>query len=147
VAALYQLARRRFGDWRLGLLGALLLVLSPRLFAEFFYNDKDVVFMAFFVIATNTSVAFVARPSWRRAAWHALACAFAIDARIMGVLLPIATLAWTAHCSASWWLFAAAHGASGATMALSVGRPAYQFWNCFQEYVALPLGWYGALPG
>jgi uncharacterized membrane protein len=93
VAALYQLARRRFGDWRLGLLGALLLVLSPRLFAEFFYNDKDVVFMAFFVIATNTSVAFVARPSWRRAAWHALACAFAIDARIMGVLLPIATLA------------------------------------------------------
>jgi hypothetical protein len=116
VAALYQLARRRFSDWRLGLLGALFLVLSPRLFAEFFYNDKDAVFMAFFVMATNTAVAFVARPSWRRAAWHALACALAIDARIMGVLLPLATLALLG--------LQAAHGAyrqRGAQTARQVG--------------------------
>ena len=92
VGALYQLARRRFHDWRLGLLGATLLVLSPRLFAESFYNDKDLVFLALFAIATNTTVAFVRRPTWRGALGHALACALAIDARIMGVLLPVATL-------------------------------------------------------
>ena len=93
VGAVYALARRRFADWRLALLGALLLVLSPRLFAEFFYNDKDAVFMALFAIATNSAVALVARPSWGRAGWHALACALTIDVRIMGVLLPLATLA------------------------------------------------------
>ncbi|MFD1467496.1 glycosyltransferase family 39 protein [Hymenobacter caeli] len=93
VGAVYRLARRRFSDWRLGLLAALLLVLSPRLFADSFYNDKDAVFMGLFAVATNTAVAFVARPTWRRMGWHALACALTIDVRIMGVVLPLATLA------------------------------------------------------
>ncbi|TGE05494.1 ArnT family glycosyltransferase [Hymenobacter fodinae] len=89
----YQLARRRFNSWKWGLLGALWLVLSPRLFAESFYNDKDAVFMALFAIAMNTGVQFILRPGWTQALWHALACAITIDVRIMGVLLPAATLA------------------------------------------------------
>lgn len=93
VVAVYQLAARRFADWRLGLLAAAWLVLSPRLFAESFYNDKDAVFMALFAIATNTGVRLLLRPTWGRAAGHALACALTIDVRIMGVLLPVATLA------------------------------------------------------
>ena len=93
LIAVYQLAARRFRDWRLGLLAALWLLLSPRLFAEFFYNDKDAVFMALFAIATNTGVRLLLRPTAGRAAWHALACAVTIDVRIMGVLLPLATVA------------------------------------------------------
>ena len=92
LIAVYQLARRRFADWRLGLLAALWLLLSPRLFAESFYNDKDAVFMALFAVATNTGVRLLLRPTWRRAAWHALACAVAIDVRIMGILVPLMTL-------------------------------------------------------
>ena len=93
IVALYQLGRRRFQDWRWGLLGVVLLVCSPRLFGEFFYNDKDAVFMALCVIATNTTVRFVQRPSWGRALVHALACAVAIDVRIMAVIWPLATTA------------------------------------------------------
>jgi hypothetical protein len=88
----FQLAKRRFSDWRLGLLAAVFLVLSPRLFTEMFYNCKDAVFMAAFAIATNTAVAFLERPSWRRMAWHAFACAYAVDVRIMAIILPLATL-------------------------------------------------------
>ncbi|TGD78533.1 hypothetical protein [Hymenobacter wooponensis] len=91
--AFYQLARRRFGSWQWGLLGALWLVLSPRLFADFFYNDKDAVFMALFAVGLNTGVRLVLRPTLSRVLWHALACALTIDVRIMGVLLPAATLA------------------------------------------------------
>lgn len=94
VIAVYQLARRRFGDWRLGLLAAAMLVLTPRIFGEMFYNNKDVVFMALFAIATNTAVRFIAKPTWGRALWHTLACTCAIDVRIMGILLPAATLAF-----------------------------------------------------
>ena len=97
LIAVYQLAARRFRDWRLGLLAALWLLLSPRLFAESFYNDKDAVFMALFAVATNTGVRLLLRPTAGRALWHALACAVTIDVRIMGVLLPLATaglLAW-----------------------------------------------------
>lgn len=92
VVAVYQLGTRRFADWRLGLLVALWLVCSPRLFADFFYNDKDAVFMAVFAIAMNTGVRWLLRPTLGRAAWHALACAAAIDVRIMGIVLPAVTL-------------------------------------------------------
>ena len=91
--ALYGLAARRFSDWRLGLLAALLLALSPRLFAESLYNSKDAVFMAAFAIALNTAVAFVLSPGIRTALLHAVATGFAIDIRIMAVILPAASIA------------------------------------------------------
>ena len=93
LIAVYQLAARRFRDWRVGLLAALWLLLSPRLFADFFYNDKDAVFMALFAISINTGVLFLLRPTARRLCWHALACAITIDVRIMGILVPLATVA------------------------------------------------------
>ncbi len=87
MIATYRLAARRFLDWRWGLFTVLFLVLTPRLFAESFYNSKDAVFMAAFAIAMNTAVAFVLKPDVRMALLHALATAFAIDIRIMAVIL------------------------------------------------------------
>lgn len=106
LIAMYQLAARRFQDWRLGLLGAAWLLLSPRLFADYFYNDKDAVFMALFAIAMNTGVRFLLRPTLGRLGWHALACAITIDVRIMGILLPLATgamLGWRAVLKELSW--------------------------------------------
>jgi hypothetical protein len=93
IGAFYTLAARRFGSWRLGLLGALLLVVSPRLFSDYFYNSKDAVFLAAFTGAVATAVPFIRRPTWRGAVAHALMCALAIDVRLMGTLVPAATLA------------------------------------------------------
>ena len=92
--AFYVIVARRFGSWRVGLLGTLLLVLTPRLFADYFYNDKDAVFLALFTVGIATAVPLIQRPTWRTALWHALACACAVDVRIMGMLLPAATLAF-----------------------------------------------------
>lgn len=122
LIAMYQLARRRFNDWRLGLLAALWLLLSPRLFADYFYNDKDAVFMALFVIATNTGVRLLLRPTLGRALWHALACAVTIDVRIMGVLLPLATvglLGWRSLRAEVHW--ARTVGISALYLALTTG--------------------------
>lgn len=93
LIAMHLLGKRRFNDWRIGLLAALWLLLSPRLFAEFFYNDKDAVFMALFAVAMNTGSSLLVKPTFGRALRHSLACALAIDVRIMGVLLPLVTLA------------------------------------------------------
>ena len=92
LVAFYWLAAGRLGSWRAGLLGVLLLVLSPRQFADFFYNSKDAVFLACYLLTTATAVAFIRRPTARTAAGHALACALAIDVRLMGVLVPACTL-------------------------------------------------------
>ncbi len=93
LLAFYWLARERYGSWRWGLLGAALLLLSPRQLADAFYNSKDAVFMAVQLLATATALALVRRPTPGRAAAHALACALAIDVRIMGVLVPVLTAA------------------------------------------------------
>lgn len=87
VFAVYRLATRRFDDWRIGLLAAGFLVLTPRFFAESFYNSKDIVFMAAFAIAMNTMIVFVEKPGIKKALLHALATAFATDIRIMAVAL------------------------------------------------------------
>ena len=91
--ALFRLGTRRFRDERLGLLAAGLLVLSPRFFAESFYNGKDLVFLAAFTVGAYTLARLLARPSAGRALVHALATAAAIDVRILGLLLVPFTLA------------------------------------------------------
>lgn len=91
--ALYSLALRRFGDRRPALLIVAFLVLTPRLFAESFYNSKDAVFVAAFAIALNTMIAFVLRPGPWSALLHALATAFAVDVRVAAIVFPAATVA------------------------------------------------------
>ena len=94
IMAVYQFGKQRFANWRLGLLGAAWLVLSPRLFAESFYNSKDAVFMALFAVAMLTGVQLLRQPTRGWAAWHALACTAAIGVRVMALVLPVATLGW-----------------------------------------------------
>ncbi|NVO85603.1 hypothetical protein [Hymenobacter terrestris] len=102
VWALYWLAARYTRDWRWGLGAGAALVLSPRLFAEAFYNAQDIVFMALFAVAMLTLVRLVARPGAGRAAVHGLACAAAIDVRVGGGVLVVFTLlaiGWQAFSS------------------------------------------------
>ncbi|MDB5271263.1 MAG: hypothetical protein JWP58_4303 [Hymenobacter sp.] len=94
--AVYRLGRVRLGNWRWGLVGAGLLVLSPRIFAEAFYNYKDIVFLSLFALAVLTLTRLLRRPTAGRALLHALATAAAIDVRTMGTLLPLLTLGFGA---------------------------------------------------
>jgi len=84
VISIYKLSNYRFNDWRIALFGTLLYIMSPRLFAGSFYNDKDVIFMAFFSVAMYTAIRFTVRPNYISAVLHAVATAIAIDIRIMG---------------------------------------------------------------
>ena len=95
LVAVHALARRRFSDWRLAMLACLFLVLTPRFFAESFYNSKDIVFMAMFSVALNTMIAFVLKPNPATALFHALASAIAIDVRVAAIMVPVGTVAIT----------------------------------------------------
>lgn len=92
VFAVYKLASRRFNSWQIGLLAATFLVISPRFFAEGFYNSKDIVFMSVFAIAMSTMFWFVAKPNIKTVLCHALATAYAVDVRIMAVILFLGTI-------------------------------------------------------
>ncbi|MFC6222116.1 glycosyltransferase family 39 protein [Hymenobacter artigasi] len=127
VWALYNIGRVRFNSWRLGLLLSTLLVLSPRFFAEAFYNGKDIVFLAFFTMGVYTLVRLLQRPSLARAAVHGVATAAAIDVRILGVLLIALTVGMVglevlfgADARARRWQFARALPVFGVVVVVAV---------------------------
>ncbi|WP_143164055.1 hypothetical protein [Hymenobacter daecheongensis] len=90
--ALGYIGWQRFQNWRWGLLCSLLLVHSPRFFAEAFYNGKDVVFMALFTLAVAGLLWLRQRPTLGRVAGHALLTALATDIRVQGLLVVLPTL-------------------------------------------------------
>lgn len=89
LIALYQLSFRRFRSVWIGCLTVLLMLLSPRFFAESFYNAMDLVYLALFTIALNTAIAYLLKPNVTNAVICAITCGFAIDIRITGIVLPI----------------------------------------------------------
>lgn len=92
LIAFYQLVTRRLRDWRWGMLGAVMLFLSPRLFADAFYNAKDLVFMVTYLIAMYTASELFEKPTLGRSLVHGLSTAVAIATRVMGIVLIPATI-------------------------------------------------------
>lgn len=91
LLAIYKTAKNRFGSWRYGLLAAVFMICSPRIFAESFYNSKDLVFLACCAIATYTLIELVKNSSVGRALLHGMVSAIAIDIRIAAVIFPLLT--------------------------------------------------------
>jgi len=84
----FLLVKNRFNNWIYGMLGALFLFLSPRIFAESFYNQKDILFLSLLIINLYYAILFLKSPSFGNSILFALTSAFSIDIRIMGVIIP-----------------------------------------------------------
>lgn len=82
----YLLARKRFGRM-LGLLGVAFLIMSPRIFADSFYNSKDIGLLSALIIAVYTMKYFLDKMTWRRALIHGIVSAFVVDVRMPGIII------------------------------------------------------------
>jgi hypothetical protein len=94
---LYLLAKRIFGSWRMGLVAAAMLAISPRIFAHGFYNTKDIPFLAAFVAGAYTLIRYLDAGTIRSAMVHGLVCAVLVDIRIAGVFLVALTAAFAGY--------------------------------------------------
>ena len=83
----FLLVKEKFNNWIYGIFGALFLFLSPRFFAESFYNQKDILFLSLFTINLYYGIHFLRSPSLRNSVLFALTTALAIDIRIMGIII------------------------------------------------------------
>jgi hypothetical protein len=92
VVFFYLLCKYLFRSWKIGLLGTLFLVLSPRIFAHGFYNPKDIPFMAVFAVGMFTLTKYLDTKTIGAALVHAAICGIATDLRIVGAMLPALTL-------------------------------------------------------
>ena len=90
--AFYFLLSLRFHNRWICLLGVSMFVLAPRLFSHSFYNSKDAVFTSLMIISTLTMVRFIKHRTLLNAVLHSLACALAIDVRVVAGLIPALTV-------------------------------------------------------
>ncbi|MCB0638925.1 MAG: hypothetical protein KDC54_19990 [Lewinella sp.] len=83
-----QLTRR----WAWGLVAALLLFLSPRLFGHAFFNPKDIPNLGLYALAGASLLWVIERPNGWRLAVHAVFSGLALAMRMTGIFLPLLTL-------------------------------------------------------
>ena len=88
--------RRALGSWRLGLLGAAMFLLHPRIFAHGFHNSMDIGFLAAFTLCMVTLQRALGRPSFINGCVHGAACAVLVDVRIAGMIMPAISVAFLA---------------------------------------------------
>jgi hypothetical protein len=69
----------------------LILILSPRFFAESFYNSKDIIFFSLFSIAIYFLLKFLSKPNFKNLIVYSLLNAICIDLRIMGIIFLFCT--------------------------------------------------------
>jgi hypothetical protein len=84
------------------LAGTLLFILTPRIFAHAFFNPKDIVLLSFYIISLYTLLRFCKNPTLLTGLWHGIACAFVVNARTPGLIVPILTVCFLLI----WWLAA-----------------------------------------
>lgn len=92
VIFFYRIIYSRFHSWKIGLLGSLCLILSPRIFADSFYNSKDIPFLSLFIISMYALIGFLEKKTYFKAVLLGLSCALLIDIRIGGIVLPFVTV-------------------------------------------------------
>lgn len=72
--------------------GAAILFTTPRIFAESFYNGKDLAFLSFFIFLIFFSIKFIKKPNYYNAFLLSLFAAIAINLRIVAIYVGILVL-------------------------------------------------------
>lgn len=85
----YLLIKNRYDSILMGLLGSTFLLISPRIFANSFYNNKDIVFMSLFIISIYFGSKLLKDYSIKNTFFFSISSALAIDIRVLGILIPV----------------------------------------------------------
>ncbi len=81
---------QRFRNRLISLLGTLFLIISPRIFAESFYNIKDLMFLSWFIIGLFFLYRFIHHPTYRNSLILAIVIALDSNTRLIGFILLVA---------------------------------------------------------
>ncbi|MHC1772261.1 MAG: discoidin domain-containing protein [Flexilinea sp.] len=113
------LIHKRFSDWKVTITGIVILILSPRIFADAFYNDRDLMFLSWFMITMFLLNCFINKPSICFSILLGISIAISITIRYFGLcfIIPLVIYAFSAGkkgirkivvilitCILSWYL-------------------------------------------
>lgn len=85
VVCFCKIIQRRFSSWTLSILGIVFLIISPRIFADAFYNIKDLMFFSWFTISLFFYIEFILSPGILHCFLLALVIAVSANGRIAGI--------------------------------------------------------------
>ena len=91
---LFLLISQLFNSKIYGVLALFLYMLNPRIYAHSFINSKDIPLMAMFIICFYVFIKFIKKRSFKNILLLSLVSALLINIRIVGVLFPIAVIAY-----------------------------------------------------
>lgn len=86
VASLYGLARELGMNRGLSCMAALLLYLSPQMFAHAHFNDKDIIVLSLVLLCLWLGARFLRSMTWREGLLFSLSGALAMNLRVVGLL-------------------------------------------------------------
>ena len=82
----YKLIFKRYNSYLYSFIGVLFLFLTPRFFAESFYNSQDIYFLSLTIINMYAGINFLERPNIKNTILFSLCSALALDTRIMAII-------------------------------------------------------------
>lgn len=84
ICSLYYLCKGLFRSQKLASFVTLLFFLSPRMFAESHYNNKDMVLLSLVLTCFYCGYRLIMKPSWKNVCIYAVAGAFLFNVKIIG---------------------------------------------------------------
>ena len=82
----YKLIHKRYKSYLYSFIGVLFLFLTPRFFAESFYNSQDIYFLTLTIINMYAGINFLEKPSFKSTVFFSLSSALAFDTRMMAII-------------------------------------------------------------
>ena len=80
----YKLVQKRFNNFYLSFLSILLIILSPRIFGESFYNSRDIFFMSLFIFYSYSAYIFLEKKNYSNVIIFSILTALLINTKILG---------------------------------------------------------------
>ena len=88
----YKILKNRFKDNFVSFLGLFLFILTPRIFGDSFWNNKDIIFLSLYTISLFYFFKLIDNESWKNILLLSLFSAFATSIRIAGIFIPLSLL-------------------------------------------------------
>ena len=92
IVFFYFLCKKITGEWRLGLLGCLFLLISPRIFENAFLDLKDISTMSAAIISATTLLLFSYKQTGKTLIIHSLSSGLLIALRMPGMYIVVITI-------------------------------------------------------
>ena len=85
----YKLIFRKFNSVVYGLFSILILFFTPRIFAETFYNSRDIFFLSLFIFNICAGYNFLLNQNFKTSILFSLTSALLINAKVLGAVPPV----------------------------------------------------------